>query len=218
MAYEFLKKLFGEPKDGEQPKAMTYAELESAIDADKDLALYNLNEGGYVAKAKLDAKIAELKGTQKQLEDANAAIKGFEGQDVDGIKKQVEDWQKKYDTDTKALQEQIAASNRTHAEEMFLSGYQFTSKAARNGVLAEVRAKTSPLKTALCSAARSLCRPSWSRRTTRVRSFPNRKAMTKAVKPKSSRALLPAQTAAQAQTAVPHQNLTSGSPKSETNL
>ena len=29
MAYEFLKKLFGTPKDGEQPKAMTYAELEA---------------------------------------------------------------------------------------------------------------------------------------------------------------------------------------------
>ena len=31
MAYEFLKKLFGTPKDGEAPKAMTYAELEAAI-------------------------------------------------------------------------------------------------------------------------------------------------------------------------------------------
>ena len=30
---------------------------------------------------------------------------------------------------------------RAHAEEMFLSGYQFTSKAARNGILAELRAK-----------------------------------------------------------------------------
>lgn len=35
MAYEFLKKLFGTQKDGEEPKAMTYAELEEAIDADK---------------------------------------------------------------------------------------------------------------------------------------------------------------------------------------
>ena len=37
MAYEFLKKLFGTPKDGEEPKAMTYAELEAAIDADKKI-------------------------------------------------------------------------------------------------------------------------------------------------------------------------------------
>lgn len=36
MAYEFLKKLFGTPKDGEEPKAMTYAELEAAIDADQE--------------------------------------------------------------------------------------------------------------------------------------------------------------------------------------
>ena len=39
MAYEFLKKLFGTPKDGEEPKAMTYAELEAAIDADKPEAM-----------------------------------------------------------------------------------------------------------------------------------------------------------------------------------
>lgn len=141
MAYEFLKKLFGEPKEGESPKAMTYEELEAAIDADKDLALYNLSEGGYVQKHKLDAKITELKGVQKQLDDANATIKGFEGQDIEAVKKQAAEWQQKYDTETKALQQQLADQARAHAEEMFLSGYKFTSKAARSGVLAELRSK-----------------------------------------------------------------------------
>lgn len=35
----------------------------------------------------------------------------------------------------------MAAQSRSHAEDMFLSGYKFTSKAARKGVLDELRSK-----------------------------------------------------------------------------
>ena len=56
MAYEFLKKLFGTPKDGEEPKAMTYAELEAAIDADKKIQVVDVKAGGYVSKEKLVQK------------------------------------------------------------------------------------------------------------------------------------------------------------------
>ncbi len=140
MAYEFLKKLFGNAENGE-PKALTYEELESAIDADKNINLVNLKEGGYVSKEKFDAKDTELKGVQAQLNTANDTIKGFEGQDIDGIKQKVSEWENKYNADTQALKDQLDAQARSHAEEMFLSGYKFTSKAARNGVLSELRAK-----------------------------------------------------------------------------
>lgn len=141
MAYEFLKKLFGTPAEGEKPKAMTYEELEAAIDADKNITLVNLKDGGYVSKDKFDAKETELKGVQTQLATANETIKGFEGQDVEGIKKKVSEWETKYNTDTQQLKDQLEKQARSHAEELFLSGYQFTSKAARNGVLAELREK-----------------------------------------------------------------------------
>ena len=141
MAYEFLRKLFGTPKEGEQPKAMTADELVAAIEADKGLSLVNLKDGGYVSTEKFNAKETELKGVQAQLTAANETIKGFEGQDVEGIKKKVGEWETKYNTDTQQLKDQLAAQARAHAEEMFMSGYQFTSKAARNGVLAELRAK-----------------------------------------------------------------------------
>lgn len=141
MAYEFLRKLFGTPAEGEQPKAMTYEELEAAIDADKGISLVNLKDGGYVSKDKFDAKDTELKGVQAQLTTANDTIKAFDGQDVEGIKQKVSEWETKYNTETQQLKDQLAAQARSHAEEMFLSGYQFTSKAARNGVLAELRAK-----------------------------------------------------------------------------
>ncbi|MBQ7541408.1 MAG: phage scaffolding protein [Clostridia bacterium] len=141
MAYEFLQKLFGTTKDGEQPKSMTYEELVAAIGADSSISVVNLKDGGYVSKDKFDAKETELKGVQTQLATANETIKGFKDQDVDGIKQKVSEWETKYNTDTQALKDQLAQQARAHAEEMFLSGYKFTSKAARNGVLAELRSK-----------------------------------------------------------------------------
>ena len=141
MAYEFLKKLFGTQKDGEEPKAMTYAELEAAIDADKKIQVVDVKAGGYVAKEKLDAKIIELDGVKQQLADANTEINSYKEMDIDGIKKAAKDWEDKYNHDTQELNDKLAAQNRSHAEEMFLSGYNFTSKAARKGVLDELRSK-----------------------------------------------------------------------------
>lgn len=140
MAYEFLKKLFGTDESG-NPKAMTYEELETAIEADKKLKLADLSAGGYIAKEKLDSKITELEGVRQQLASANAQIQSYKDMDVDGIKKSVDDWKMKYDADTKKLQDQITAQERSYAENMFLSAYQFTSKAARKGVLDEIREK-----------------------------------------------------------------------------
>lgn len=140
MAYEFLRKLFKKDENG-AVIPMTYEELEAAIDADKGIKIADLSGGGYVAKDKFDAKETELKGIRKQLDDANTQIKSFEDQDVDGIKQKVADWEAKYNTDTQALKDQMAAQNRSHAEDMFLAGYKFTSKAARKGVLDEFRSK-----------------------------------------------------------------------------
>ncbi len=140
MAYEFLKKLFKKDENG-AIIPMTADELEAAIDGDKSIKVIDLSAGGYVAKDKFDNKETELKGVKKQLEDANAQIKSFEDQDVDGIKAKVSEWEQKYNTDTQALKDQMAAQSRSHAEDMFLSGYKFTSKAARKGVLDELRTK-----------------------------------------------------------------------------
>lgn len=135
MAYEFLKALFGEPKEGEEPKAMTFAELERAINADKNIKVVDLSGGDYVSKSKFDSRGTELEGVKQQLETANATINSFKDQDVEGIKKSVSDWETKYNKDTQKLKDQLAAEQRAHAEEMFMTGYHFTSKPAREGVL-----------------------------------------------------------------------------------
>lgn len=120
---------------------MTYAELEAAIDGAKDIQVVDLKAGGYVAKSKLDAKITELAGVQQQLTDANTQIQSFKDQDVEGVKKKVSEWETKYNADTQALKDQMAEQARKHAEEMFLSGYKFSSVAAKNGILAELQGK-----------------------------------------------------------------------------
>lgn len=112
MAYDFLKKLFKKDENG-AIIPMTAEELEVAIDADKNIKIVDLSAGGYIAKDKFDAKETELKGVKKQLEDANTQIKSFEDQDVDGIKKKVSEWEQKYNTDTQALRDQMAAQSRS---------------------------------------------------------------------------------------------------------
>lgn len=120
MAYEFLKKLFGTQKDGEEPKAMTYAQLEAAIDADKKIQVVDVKAGGYVSKEKLDAKITELDGVRQQLTDANAEIKSYKEMDIDGIKKSAKDWEDKYNHDTQQLNDKLAKQERNHQMDRYL--------------------------------------------------------------------------------------------------
>lgn len=141
MAYEFLKKLYGVPKEGEEPKAMTYEELEAAIDADGSIKLADLSGGGYVSKEKYNAKVTELTGVKQQLTDANAEIQSYKDMDIEGIQKSAKEWEEKYNADTKALEDRLEAQEYSHAADMFMSKYQFTSKPAREGIMAEFNKK-----------------------------------------------------------------------------
>ncbi len=143
--YEYLKKLFGKDEEGNDV-ALTASQLEEKIKADKELKIVNLAEGGYVSKEKFDAKETELTGVKGQLQEANDTIQSYKDMDIEGIKQSAADWEQKYNQDTEALKTKLAAQERTHAEEMFISGYDFTSKAARDGVMAAFRAKEFELK------------------------------------------------------------------------
>lgn len=136
---EMLQKLFGTNEDG-TPKALTYDELEKAAVEGK-LKVADLTTGAYVSKDKYDAKETELAGVKKQLDDANAEIKGYVDMDIDGIKKKVSDWEEKYNADTAALNEQLAAKERQHQLDRFFDKYEFTSVPARKGIMEDFEAK-----------------------------------------------------------------------------
>lgn len=132
--YEFLKKLFG-TVDG-QPESMTAEQLIAKIQADKNLKIVNLADGGYVSEDKFKAKETELSGVKQQLTEANTTIQSLKGKDAD-VEKLTKEWEAKYNADTKALQDKLDAQERSHQTDMFLAGYKYTSKAAQAGIRAE---------------------------------------------------------------------------------
>ena len=141
MAYDYLKKLFGETAEGEEPKRMSWAELEEAIKADKDISIYNLKDGGYVPIDKLNAKIAELAGVKQQLEDANKEIASYKDMDIEGIKTAAKDWETKYNADTQKLQEQMQAQAYSFAVMDAANTLKFSSNAAKKQFIADATAK-----------------------------------------------------------------------------
>lgn len=90
---EFLKTVFGD-------KALTYAELETVLKDSKEIKLGNLATGQYVDKAKLDGKINELTTANDTIKQLQETVKKFDGVDVEKLKKDVADWQDKYNADT----------------------------------------------------------------------------------------------------------------------
>ncbi|MFR5877065.1 MAG: hypothetical protein ACLUFN_11325, partial [Eubacterium sp.] len=121
--YEFLKKLFGTDESG-NPVALTFEQLESKINEDKSIRLINLEDGGFIAKEKLDAKITELNGIKDQLETANHTIQSYKDMDIDSIKQSAADWEDKYNTETAALQTKLAEQEQAHSLDMFLNDYK----------------------------------------------------------------------------------------------
>lgn len=143
--YEYLKELFGTGEDG-QPVALTFEQLSEKLTAAKNIKLVNLSEGGYVSKDKFDAKETELAGIKEQLNAANTTIQSYKDMDIEGIKQSAADWEKKYNDDTSALQQKLIAQERAHNEDMFLSQYKFSSKAAAAGVKAEFVKRNFPFE------------------------------------------------------------------------
>lgn len=143
-SYEFLRALFGTTEDG-KPEALTFDQLAAKLDEGK-VKIADLGTGAYVSKEKFDAKETELTGVRKQLEEANASIQSYKDMDIEGIKKAAADWEKKYTDDTAALNQKLKDQERAHNEDMFLSGFQFSSKAAAAGIKAEFVKRNFPFE------------------------------------------------------------------------
>lgn len=132
--YEFLNALFKD--ESGNPIALTLDQLTEKLSSATDIKLVNIADGGYVKKEKLDAKITELSGVRQQLTDANAEIQSYKDMDIDGIKQKASEWENKYTTETKALNEKLAQQERDFARDLFFKGYQFSSQFAEDGVRA----------------------------------------------------------------------------------
>lgn len=92
-------------------------------------------------KTKLTAAETARDDYKEQLEAANTTIQGYKEMDIEGIKKSVTDWETKYNTDTKALQDKLDGQAYDFALKEFVNGYQFTSDLVKEAVIAQLKAK-----------------------------------------------------------------------------
>ena len=108
MPLQKLKPLFG---DG----ALTFEQFSAALAASQEIKLADLSTGTYVDKNKYEAKDRELQAANKQLGELQTTLKKFDGVDVEALRTQISDAQKKYDTDVAALRLQFAVSTALQA-------------------------------------------------------------------------------------------------------
>lgn len=136
MAYEYLKKLWGTPAEGEAPKALTVDEFITALEADKTISVVDLKAGGYVSQDKYNREKTRADSLTEQLNEANTKLGSFEkdGVTLETVQKEVTSWKEKYAADTKALNDRLAAQEREHLIDQYLNGTEFTSKLARKGI------------------------------------------------------------------------------------
>ena len=92
-------------------------------------------------KTKLTAAETARDDYKTQLETANTTIQGYKEMDIDGIKKSVTDWETKYNTDTKALQDKLDEQAYDFALKEYVNGYQFTSDLVKEAVVAQLKAQ-----------------------------------------------------------------------------
>lgn len=105
---EALKELFG---DGQ----LSYAEFEKAVKG-KGIELADLSGGAYVSKEKYDGKVNELTVANQSIAGLKKDLKAFEGADVEGLKKQVKDWEDRYNSDIYELKKNAAVDEAIRRE------------------------------------------------------------------------------------------------------
>jgi predicted nucleic acid-binding Zn-ribbon protein len=93
------------------------------------------------------AKINEkLETAQSSLEAANKEIEGFKGLDIEGVKKAAEDWESKYNKLQEDSAVKIADMEYSSVLKDSLANEKFSSTYARDGIMAEIRAKNLPIE------------------------------------------------------------------------
>lgn len=141
-----VKEIFDQAENG----VLTYDQFQQMA-KDGNAKFTDLNEGNYVAKSKYESEIrardteietlngtiatrdADLLNLQTKLKDA-----GTDAQKLATVNNDLATLQGKYDTDTKALQEQLAKQKYEFAVKEFASSKKFTSSAAKRDFISSM--------------------------------------------------------------------------------
>lgn len=77
---------------------------------------------------------------QKQYDDAQETIKGFDGVDIEKLNKDIADWKERAEKAEKDAQSKIYERDYADALKTEIGAYKFTSEAAKRDVMAQVKA------------------------------------------------------------------------------
>lgn len=97
-------------------------------------------------KNTIEQLTTERDGLKTQLDTATNEIKSYKDMDVEGIKAKAAEWEGKYNTDTKALKEQLDATNYSFSIKEAVSGLKFTSESAKKAFIADLTDKKLPIQ------------------------------------------------------------------------
>jgi uncharacterized protein YhaN len=99
----------------------------------------------YKTIAEFDKKVQRLEserdGFKEQLDTATETLKGFDGIDKDAIETELANWKKKAEDAEKSFNDRIYERDFNDALRDAMEGYNFSSNAAKNSVMAEVKSK-----------------------------------------------------------------------------
>lgn len=98
------------------------------------------------AESQISALTTERDTLKSQLDEANKSLQSFKDMDVDGIKAKVDEWEKKYTTDTQSLKDQLADAQYGFSVKEAVAGLKFTSEGAKKAFVADLTAKKLPLQ------------------------------------------------------------------------
>lgn len=92
-------------------------------------------------KSQTETLTTERDGLKTQLTDAQSTIKSYQDMDIEGIRKSAADWEAKYNSDTKALQQQLDALSYARVADRVAAGLSFSSASAKKAFTADLIAK-----------------------------------------------------------------------------
>lgn len=99
------------------------------------------SDGNYIPKAKFDNLNETNKSLQEQLKDLNAKMQELSKANPDELNQKLVDLQKKYDDDTKALNDKIAEQDYNYKLNDYVKDIKFTSKSAKKTFVEDLKAK-----------------------------------------------------------------------------
>lgn len=111
---------------------------------DKVEGLNKAVAANYKTIAEFDKRVQQAEGERDnyktQFETAQATLKGFDGVDVEAMKKSIAEYDDKIKKVEDGYKKQIADRDYADALNTAMSGYAFTSNAAKSAVMAEIKA------------------------------------------------------------------------------